>query len=74
MQGAVMVRNARMYHEILRPYAGIIRIRSMGIISASVTRAPLQIFPICRCKYTENLNYPTPAVIKSLYLNQDFNP
>ena len=42
MQGAVMVRNARMYHEILRPYAGIIRIRSMGIISASVTRAPLQ--------------------------------
>ena len=44
MQGAVMVRNARMYHEILRPYAGIIRIRFMGMISASVTRAPLQIY------------------------------
>ena len=29
--------------EILRSYAGIIRIRFMGMISASVTRAPLQI-------------------------------
>ena len=36
--------NARMFNEILRPYAGIIRIRSMGMISASVARAPLQIF------------------------------
>ena len=31
-------------HEIMLPYAGIIRIRSMGMISASVARAPLQIF------------------------------
>ena len=30
-------------HEIMLPYAGIIRIRFMGIISATVTRAPLQI-------------------------------
>ena len=44
MQGADMVLPARMFNEILRPYAGIIRIRSMGMISASVTRAPLQIF------------------------------
>ena len=29
-------------HEILRSYAGIIRIRFMGIISATVARAPLQ--------------------------------
>ena len=35
---------AHMFHEILRPYAGIIRIRFMGMISASVTRAPLQIY------------------------------
>ena len=35
--------NARMFNEILRPYAGIIRIRFMGMISASVTRAPLQL-------------------------------
>ena len=41
---------AHMYYEILRPYAGIIRIRFMGMISASVTRAPLQIY-VCRCKY-----------------------
>ena len=41
MQGAVMVRNARVYHEILRPYAGIIRIRFLGMISATVSRAPL---------------------------------
>ena len=31
-----------MYYEIMRPYAGIIRIRFMGMISATVTRAPLQ--------------------------------
>ena len=29
-------------HEIMLPYAGIIRIRFMGMISATVTRAPLQ--------------------------------
>ena len=29
-------------HEILHSYAGIIRIRFMGIISATVARAPLQ--------------------------------
>ena len=33
-----------MYYEILLPYAGIIRIRFMGMISASVTRAPLQLY------------------------------
>ena len=33
-----------MYNEIMRSYAGIIRIRFMGMISATVTRAPLQIF------------------------------
>ena len=32
-----------MFNEILRSYAGIIRIRFMGIISATVTRAPLQL-------------------------------
>ena len=42
MQGADMVHQARMYDEILRSYAGIIRIRFLGMISASVTRAPLQ--------------------------------
>ena len=35
---------AHMYNEIMRPYAGIIRIRFLGMISASVARAPLQIF------------------------------
>ena len=30
--------------EIMLPYAGIIRIRFMGMISAAVPRAPLQIF------------------------------
>ena len=44
MQGADTVRNARMYDEIMLSYAGIIRIRFLGMISASVTRAPLQIF------------------------------
>ena len=33
---------AYMYNEIMLPYAGIIRIRFMGMISATVTRAPLQ--------------------------------
>ena len=41
-KGLTLCNEARMYYEILRPYAGIIRIRFMGIISASVTRAPLQ--------------------------------
>ena len=44
MQGADIVLLAHMYNEILRSYAGIIRIRFMGMISASVTRAPLQIY------------------------------
>ena len=44
MQGADMVHDARMYNEILRSYAGIIRIRFMGMISATVARAPLQTF------------------------------
>ena len=32
-----------MFNEILRSYAGIIRIRFLGMISATVTRAPLQL-------------------------------
>ena len=44
MQGADMVHTAHMFDEIMLPYAGIIRIRFMGMISATVTRAPLQIF------------------------------
>ena len=44
---------AHMYDEIMLPYAGIIRIRFMGMISASVSRAPLQIF---LQRYTENPN------------------
>ncbi len=44
MQGADMALTAHMFDEILLPYAGIIRIRFMGMISASVARAPLQIF------------------------------
>ena len=36
---------AHMYNEIMLPYAGIIRIRFMGMISATVIPvAPLQIF------------------------------
>ena len=36
---------ARSAHEIMLPYAGIIRIRFMGMISATVIPvAPLQIF------------------------------
>ena len=44
MQGADMVQYAHTFDEIMRPYAGIIRIRFMGMISATATRAPLQIF------------------------------
>ena len=44
MQGADTVLHAHMNDEILRPYAGIIRIRFLGMISATVTRAPLQIY------------------------------
>ena len=43
MQGADMVLHAHMFDEIMRPYAGITRIRFMGMISATATRAPLQI-------------------------------
>ena len=32
-----------MFNEILRSYAGIIRIRFLGMISATVARAPLQL-------------------------------
>ena len=39
-----IVHKAHMYDEILRPYAGIIRIRFLGMISATVTRAPLQLY------------------------------
>ena len=38
MQGADKVHYARMYNEILRSYAGIIRIRFMGMISATANR------------------------------------
>ena len=38
MQGADMVHTAHMFDEIMLPYAGIIRIRFMGMISATVTR------------------------------------
>ena len=41
-KGLTLCSKAHMYNEILRPYAGIIRIRFMGMISASVSRAPLQ--------------------------------
>ena len=34
MQGADMVHTAHMFDEIMLPYAGIIRIRFMGMISA----------------------------------------
>ena len=34
MQGADMMQHAHMFDEIMLPYAGIIRIRSMGMISA----------------------------------------
>ena len=55
MQGADIVHDAQMYYEILRSYAGIIRIRFLGMISASVTRAPLQL--ICKCADTHDLVY-----------------
>ena len=38
MQGADMMQHAHMFDEIMLPYAGIIRIRFMGMISASVNR------------------------------------
>ena len=63
MQGADTVLHAHMNDEILRPYAGIIRIRFLGMISATVTRAPLQIY-VWRGKYTEKF-----LLIASLYLN-----
>ena len=37
---------ASIYFEIMLPYAGIIRIRFMGMISARKYRTPLQIFVI----------------------------
>ena len=42
MQGADMMQHAHMFDEIMLPYAGIIRIRFMGMISATVSRAPLR--------------------------------
>ena len=61
-KGLTSCNNAHMYYEILRPYAGIIRIRFMGIISATVARAPLQVNFYVECirkrnsvrKYTKN--------------------
>ena len=41
-KGLSLCNEAQMYNEILLSYAGIIRIRFLGMISASVTRAPLQ--------------------------------
>ena len=38
MQGADMAHHAHIYNELMLPYAGIIRIRFMGMISASVSR------------------------------------
>ena len=38
MQGADMAHHAHICNEIMLPYAGIIRIRFMGMISASVSR------------------------------------
>ena len=58
MQGADIVHDAQMYYEILRSYAGIIRIRFLGMISASVSRAPLQLY--FRGKYRhifQNMSY-----------------
>ena len=37
MQGADMAQHAHIYNEIMLPYAGIIRIRFMGMISARNT-------------------------------------
>ncbi len=39
MQGADTVQSAHVYDEILLSYAGIIRIRFLGMISATVTRS-----------------------------------
>ena len=47
--------SAHMYNEILRSYAGIIRIRFLGMISATVTRAPLQL------SYVHNALMALPA-------------
>ena len=38
MQGVAMAHHAHICNEIMLPYAGIIRIRFMGMISASVSR------------------------------------
>ena len=62
MQGADMVHDARMYNEILRSYAGIIRIRFLGMISASVTRAPLQL--ICKCAEAAVLRFSAANIHK----------
>ena len=51
--------HAHIYNEIMRPYAGIIRIRFMGMISASVTRAPLQIYVVPQI-YETLAEFPTP--------------
>ena len=56
MQGADTVLHAHMNDEILRPYAGIIRIRFLGMISATVTRAPLQIYVLTEQRYRKIFN------------------
>ena len=38
MQGADIAQLCTNVHEIMRPYAGIIRIRFLGMISATVSR------------------------------------
>ena len=40
-KGLSLCNEAQMYNEILLSYAGIIRIRFLGMISATVSRAPL---------------------------------
>ena len=39
MQGADIAQLCTNVHEIMRPYAGIIRIRFLGMISATVSRS-----------------------------------
>ena len=60
MQGADMVHTARMYDEILRSYAGIIRIRFLGMISASVTRGTPAKLCLVTAKVDKFLIIPIP--------------
>ena len=49
-KGLTRCINALKYNEIMRSYAGITRIRFMGMISATVSRAPLH------CKFINYFN------------------